>query len=105
MLLGGHTATVNKRLVSGRAAKLKPGTIIRLGRFELRIEEPKSDGNITATLEQVEAVETNISAEDEKAVFGPWPRPALQEFDGMGVLAGRTGVLFNLADLGVAKQR
>ena len=69
-LLGGHTATVNKRLVSGRAASLKPGTIIRLGRFELRIEEPKAAGNITATLEQIEAVETNISAEDEKAVFG-----------------------------------
>jgi len=69
-LLGRHSAVVNGRIVTGRAAALKVGCVIKLGRFELRIEEPKAPGNITATLEQVEAVETIVSADDEKAVFG-----------------------------------
>jgi len=69
-LLGRHNAIVNGRLVTGRAASLKPGSVIKLGRFELRIEPPQAPGHITATLEQVEAVETTVSSDDEKAVFG-----------------------------------
>lgn len=69
-MVGGNSASVNGRLTSGHASKLKPGTRIKLGRFDLRIEEPSGPDNITATLEQVEAVEAAISAEDEDAVFG-----------------------------------
>jgi hypothetical protein len=69
-LIGGNSANVNGRLITGRAAKLRSGTIIKLGRFDLKIEEPSGRSNITATLEQVEAVEATLNAEDEDAVFG-----------------------------------
>jgi len=69
VLFNGCSARINKRLVTGKTRKLPAGSRIRLGRYELHIEETEDPGNITVTLEQVETIETTISANDEYKVF------------------------------------
>ncbi|MBL4870016.1 MAG: cytochrome c3 family protein [Robiginitomaculum sp.] len=68
-MLGGHTANIDGRLKS-RANYLKPGTLIRIGVYELLIEEPSSPDDLTVRLEQVEIVESAITSADENKVFG-----------------------------------
>ncbi len=68
-MLGGQSATVNGRLKS-RANGLKPGSKVRIGVYELRIEKPQTENDLTITLEQIETVEAAITAADEDTVFG-----------------------------------
>lgn len=68
-LLPGCSARVNGRLVTGKTTVVAPQSKIGIGRFELRIEKPAGPGNVTATLEQMEAAPIPISAEDEEKVF------------------------------------
>ena len=69
-LIGTNSARVNNRLITGQARNLKPGTKIRIGYYELRIEEPTAPNTLVITLQQMETVEATISAEDEDTVFG-----------------------------------
>ena len=68
-MLGGHTATINGRIKS-RANNLKPGAEIRIGVYEMRIEEASSPDDLTIRLEQIETVEAAITSADEDKVFG-----------------------------------
>ncbi len=68
-MLGGQTATINGRLKT-RDNNLKPGAVIRIGVYEIRIEEPNSPDDLTVTLEQTETVEAAITSADEERVFG-----------------------------------
>lgn len=68
-MLGGQSATINGRLKS-RANKLKPGAVIKIGVYEIRIEEPSTPEDLTFTLEQIEIVEAAITSADENLVFG-----------------------------------
>jgi len=69
-LLGTNSAMVNRRLVTGTARNLKPGSKIRIGIYELRIEEFTDPDTLTVTLQQIETVDAAITSDDEKAVFG-----------------------------------
>ena len=65
------TALVNRRPVTGKTVKVKPGSTIRLGRYELRIDKDNAKGTLAATIEQVDTDEQTISADDEFKVFNP----------------------------------
>jgi len=69
-LLGTNSATVNRRLITGKARNLKPGSTISIGIYELHIEEPSEPDTVTVTLQQTETVDATITSDDEKSVFG-----------------------------------
>ncbi|PHS40535.1 MAG: hypothetical protein COA91_03865 [Robiginitomaculum sp.] len=69
-LLAGNSALINRRLITGASRKLKPGSHIRIGIYEIRIEEPTAPGTLTITLQQIETVDAAITSNDERVVFG-----------------------------------
>ena len=68
-LIGTNAATVNGRLITGRKVPLKPGSVIRIGMFELRLEDSQPRANLVITLEQIQSVSASNNHKEEAEIF------------------------------------
>jgi len=69
-ILNGQSAQVDGRMRSGLVSSLIPGSLIRIGSYELRIEPPSDKAALIVTVEQIEQKSINIGASDASTVFG-----------------------------------